>query len=332
MNVKKFIISGQYSQLLKQNNFDVRKILKSARLPENLFTHEQIRLNESEYYALMNAVAAQTPDSQTLIRLSTYDGIEKFSAPIFAAYCSENGYQCIERLKQYKPLIGPINFHISKQNGDITVALQSTSNIAINSKFYIVSEFLFLIHLLSKATEQSIKPLRITSTYQHFDNAFLSALGVNPIASTINSITFAENDLKLPFLTDNKSILNYLVPELNRRLSELDTDDSFGAQVRAGLVESLPAGNSSIDAVSRKLSVSKRTLQRKLKEEQTTFQQQLNAVRKMLAKSYLENTKLSSDEIAYLLGYAELNSFLRAFSAWTGVTISEYRQQILTSK
>ena len=36
---------------------------------------------------------------------------------------------------------------------------------------------------------------------------------------------------------------------------------------------------------------------------------------------------MRTDEIAYLLGYAELNSFLRAFNVWTGTSPGEYRKQ-----
>ena len=97
------------------------------------------------------------------------------------------------------------------------------------------------------------------------------------------------------------------------------------------MVDLLPAGESSIDDVARKLSISKRTLQRKLKEEQTSFQKQINSVREMLAKSYLTNTSLSSDEIAYLLGYLEVNSFLRAFSIWTGMSVTDFRKKSLES-
>lgn len=105
-------------------------------------------------------------------------------------------------------------------------------------------------------------------------------------------------------------------------------DESFSAQVRSALVDLLPAGESTIEDVAGKLNVSKRTLQRKLKNEATSFQKQLNGVREMLAKSYLQNTTLSADEIAYLLGYLEVNSFLRAFTLWTGISLSDYRQQL----
>ena len=81
-----------------------------------------------------------------------------------------------------------------------------------------------------------------------------------------------------------------------------------------------------IDDVALKLGVSKRTLQRKLSDEGTTFQKQLNNTREMLAINYINNTDMSTSDIAYLLGYQELNSFLRAFTVWTGKSMSEYKK------
>lgn len=74
--------------------------------------------------------------------------------------------------------------------------------------------------------------------------------------------------------------------------------------------------------------MTKRTLQRKLSEENTTFQKQLNRTREILAIHYLRNTDMTTNDMAYLLGYAELNSFLRAFTSWTGKTITEYRKNL----
>lgn len=121
--------------------------------------------------------------------------------------------------------------------------------------------------------------------------------------------------------------MEFFEPELKKRLSEMDIDDTFSAKVRSVLVEILPAGKSGVEDVANHLGMSKRSLQRKLKEEDTTFQKQLNHVRELLAKNYLQNTNLSSEDIAYLLGYQDLNSFFRAFSLWTGKTITEYKQE-----
>ena len=45
-------------------------------------------------------------------------------------------------------------------------------------------------------------------------------------------------------------------------------------------------------------------------------------------KNYLRNTTLSAEDIAYLLGYQDLNLFYRAFSLWTGKSISEYKAEL----
>lgn len=108
----------------------------------------------------------------------------------------------------------------------------------------------------------------------------------------------------------------------------METDDSYAARVRSALMELLPSGECTIDDVAKKLGYSKRSLQRKLQEEDTNFQKQLNHTRELLAKTYLTNTDMTAEDIAFLPGYQEIGSFLRAFTVWTGQTISEYRQSI----
>ena len=51
----------------------------------------------------------------------------------------------------------------------------------------------------------------------------------------------------------------------------MDRDDSFAAKVRSALMELLPGGAGTVDDVARKLGISRRTLQRKLTEENTSF-------------------------------------------------------------
>jgi AraC-like DNA-binding protein len=70
--------------------------------------------------------------------------------------------------------------------------------------------------------------------------------------------------------------------------------------------------------MARALNLSQRSLQRKLSERGTTFRQVVDDTRKQLAEQYLKDSMLSVSEIAYLLGFAEVSSFSRAFRRWTG--------------
>ena len=111
-------------------------------------------------------------------------------------------------------------------------------------------------------------------------------------------------------------------------MAEMELDDTFSTRVRSAVVELLPGGQCAIDDVCNCLGTSNRTLQRKLAEENTSFQKQLNRTRELLAKNYINHANLPSEEIAFLLGYQDTNLFFRAFSLWTGKSITEYKQEI----
>ena len=142
-----------------------------------------------------------------------------------------------------------------------------------------------------------------------------------------NSLTFSQADAEIPFITRNDTMWTFFEPELRKRRREMEMDDTIAAWVRSVLVELLPGGECSIEDVCARLCVSKRTLQRKLSEEETMFQKQLNHTRELLAKNYLKNTALPSEDIAFLLGYQDVTSFFRAFAIWRGMGVAEYKAQ-----
>ena len=108
-----------------------------------------------------------------------------------------------------------------------------------------------------------------------------------------------------------------------------DGEDALVDQLRRMLADLMAGGEANADAVSRRLRVSRRTLQRRLKAEKTSFQKILNEVRAELAVRYLSDERLKSLEIAMLLGYSNLSSFTTAFKSWYDMPPAVYRQKIL---
>ncbi|HVN90211.1 MAG TPA: AraC family transcriptional regulator [Candidatus Binataceae bacterium] len=99
-------------------------------------------------------------------------------------------------------------------------------------------------------------------------------------------------------------------------------------QLRRALRGLLLAGRSSGDEVAGILSMHRRTLNRRLKEEGVTFRELLDEVRFEAACQLLDTTTIPLTDIAGSLGYAESSAFTRAFQRWSGSPPSLRRSQI----
>lgn len=320
-----FIVEGRYKDILEYHGIDTGEVLKKARLPGDVLNHRTITMKEDQYYRFLDSIETVGNVTGLAVSLATTDKIEQFSPPIFASFCSKNAKMCTERLARYKKLIGPMSIEISEENGNYGVEFLPGNPEFQLSRFLVESEISFLVNIIRRATKENIKPIRITTTMDITDSSLEDFTGVKAKRGKKNQVVFDKADMEIPFISVDEGIWNYFEPELNRRLSDLDVDDSVSARVRAALTELLPAGVCGVEDVAFELGLSKRTLQRKLSEEHTTFQKQLNNTREVLALHYIQNTDMSTNDIAFLLGYAELNSFLRAFTVWTGKNISAFR-------
>lgn len=111
-----------------------------------------------------------------------------------------------------------------------------------------------------------------------------------------------------------------------RYLARFDRDN-LNARLRAALVEQLPRGEPSAAKLAAMLNLSLRSLQRRLADEGTSYEDLLTATRRELALSHLADRRYSIGEVAYLLGFADASSFNRAFKRWTGQTPGQYRER-----
>ena len=326
--MKHFLIDKNYGTYLSGMGFSMDEVMKKAMLPEDLFARQTPSLTAEEYFRFMGAIDALSPDEQTLIRLAAAEGIEAFSPPIFAAYCSRNALVCLKRLAQYKPLIGALLYQVEETETEVSVEILSGNEELELPEILVGIEFVFLVGLIRKATKETITPLSVTAKQPMKNSAYADFIGKAITVGDKNRLVFSKEDALVPFISRNESMWEFFEPELKRRLSMMETDDSCAARVRSALMELLPSGECTIDDVAKKRGCSKRSLQRKLQEGATNLQKQLNPTRELLARTYLANTDMTTEDIAFLLGYQESGSFLRAFTVWTGQTVIEYRNTV----
>jgi AraC-like DNA-binding protein len=120
-----------------------------------------------------------------------------------------------------------------------------------------------------------------------------------------------------------------LTEQAEKYLRSLYQQDDIAGELKRKLADLMARGEANADAACHALRLSRRTLQRRLKAEKTSFQKVLTEVRAELAVNYLKDARLKSLEIAMLLGYSNISSFTTAFKSWYDVPPAEYRQKFL---
>jgi AraC-like DNA-binding protein len=102
----------------------------------------------------------------------------------------------------------------------------------------------------------------------------------------------------------------------------------FMQQVYRGLRRLMLENRHSGDDLAQMLSMHRRTLNRRLKAEGTTFQRVLDEVRFEIAQDLLSNSNVHLDDIAATLGYAAVTPFMRTFRRWSGTTPGQWRRSV----
>lgn len=140
------------------------------------------------------------------------------------------------------------------------------------------------------------------------------------------SLLFAHEDLARPIATADDLLHRVLLRQAEAELAALPRDASFAGAVGDAVQRLLPSGDASIEAVSRHLACSPRTLRRRLEAEGTRFSHVVDEVRRSLSVRYLAEDRLGVEEVAVLVGFSDARAFRRAFQRWTGRTPADHRR------
>lgn len=153
------------------------------------------------------------------------------------------------------------------------------------------------------------------------------------------AIRFGEADTKLvfpawyldlPVAMANPEIHSLVVAQAEELLAEQGAEPEFLQAVKTAITRDLATNRVSLASVARALSMSTRTLHRRLEEHGRSFRDVISEVRRARAEAYLRSP-ISLAEVAFLLGYSEQSTFQHAFKRWLGVTPGEFRARHVAS-
>ena len=324
---KHFRIPGRLPARLQELGIRVSSMLQNAGLPPGLFDQPRIVVTTEELFALWRSIGQASPNPAIGLELGTETRPEHFDPIALAALSTASFGEAMRQMARYKQLSCPEE--IIHEAGEAEWSIQFRWLLAGGVEPAVLTDvcFAWVLCVARHGTGTRLSPLRLSSCVPGRTKKFSSRHFDCPIVfgAARNAMIFRASDAALPFVTRNAELLAMLAPQFDQELKQRKDQETFPERVRSAIQRKLAGQRPRIEEIARELHISSRTLQRRLQDAGYSFQQVLEEARHQLARHYLNNSLLELNETAYLLGYEDASSFVRAFRTWEGVPPAHWR-------
>ena len=132
--------------------------------------------------------------------------------------------------------------------------------------------------------------------------------------------------LSVPLRRANPIANRVITEAAEKALAEGPGTASFAQSVLSFIRQRLSSGEFGLEDASRHLGLSRRTLQRKLRQESSSHRRLVEQARRDLSRYLLLGTHATATEASYALGFSEPSAFHHAFQKWYGTPPQNYRR------
>ena len=238
-------------------------------------------------------------------------------------------------LRYFRLLIDQAEMEV-ESNGSAIVRYRLYNDTAGLSRYS--SEFTFSVvldRLRGCADLDDWTPERVTFAHEaRSDVSEYEAYFGCPVVfgAKLNEMILPSALLDAPMRRADPGLNNVLQRHAASLMETLPVAVSFDDSVRRELYLALTAGEHTpvVDDIAGRLAIGSRTLQRRLREADTSFATLLDELRFNLASRFLADPSMTIGEVGFLLGFSEPSAFNRAFRRWSGDTPGAYRRQAIT--
>ncbi len=324
---KHFRVPSRLPARLHELGIRVSALLQNAGLPPGLFDQPRILVTTEELFALWRGIGHASPKPAIGLELGTEIKPEHFDPIALAALSTGSFGEAMRQMARYKQLSCPEE--IVHETDDTEWSIQFRWLLANDVEPEVLTDlcFAWVLTIARHGSGTRVSPKRLELVRPRAYAKTIERHFGCPIVfgAARNAIVFRASDAALPFVTHNAELLAVLAPQLDEELKQHKGQETFPERVRASIQRKLAGRRPKMQEIARDLHISSRTLQRRLQDAGYSFQQALEDARHQLARHYLNNSLLELNETAYLLGYEDSNSFVRAFRTWEGVPPAYWR-------
>jgi len=289
------------------------------------------RIPLAKYIALMRAGQALANDPALALHYGETNDMSQISVVGLIAYACETMLEAMAQINRYGRLVvefdGPKDrFKIVAKDGGLwTVDTRENPNAfpeLTESTFAraICGPRRFGVTSLAKAVHVTHKAPAYRAEYERIYGVPVT------FEAEWNAVLMDEKWMTHKIAVQPRYVFGILSEHADALLKSLENSKTVRGRVESLLMPILHKGEANMDAIAEKIGLSRQTLFRQLKAEDTTFEKVLDELRHRLALQYLRGRKASVNETAYLVGFSEPAAFSRAFKRWTGTNPREMRK------
>lgn len=326
---------GPLLAYLRATGHDPAPLVERFRLPANATSLPEVSLPLATLHAFLDAAEALSGDAFLGLHVAQRVPRGTYGLVEYIARASPTVRDTFRALARYLALLEPAwqaSFH-GADDGSGTFAYGIPGEPLAYGRHASEYGLALFVHVGRQLTERPWNPSAVV--FAHPAPADLRPLvehfGVTPeFGGGRNALTLDGATLALPVVGADPVLLAVLeraagAPPAASAPAGPPVPD-FVQRVREAIRAFLQEGAPQLGDVAKGLHVSLRTLQRRLTEHGTSFQDEVDTVRRELAFEYLKDAHLGVSQVAFLLGYSELSTFDRAFKRWTGMTPRVWRE------
>lgn len=323
-------LSG-YASLVKHYGEDPERLLHLARLP-NIYLHEpQLYMPFELFVVLMDVTARELGQPFFGAELGNEQGLRILGPAAYGASSSVTVGEALDFLRGYQSQqTTGATIHFERARGLAKLSNEITEPMPCDTRQTAEHTVAVGIRMMKTFHGESWMPHEVF--FQHDAPCGLAggyrALFGDAIlfAAERSGFSFDVGMLEAPLPAADPIAHRTLLRQ--QRLAILPVPETFAHRVESTIRVTMPNGELSLGSTARMLSVSPRTLQRRLTREGTSFARLVDHTRRQLAEQYLRNCEeLQLSQVSELLGFTQLSNLSHAFRRWHGMSPSEWKKQ-----
>lgn len=308
--------------------------LQGTGLSLESLSHPETRTSITQYLTACRNAIQIANDPEIPFRVGSRIHLSAYGMYGFALFCSVTVRDFFNSAVKYHRLATPIISFTWRENGDFVSWLFDDHLVAAQSAE--LRRFLLEQQLAQHAThikdvlgQNSPAPSKASVPYPLPRHVALyrKYLGCDcSFNQPVPALAYPRSMLELRPPMAHGLSFQILRQTCERILTEVANSTGIAAQVYE-IVASTPGHCPTMEFVADRLATTVRTLHRRLKSEESSFARISDSVRCNLAKEYLRTTRLSTEDLAELLGFRDVANFRHAFRRWTGTTPVKFRSE-----